>query len=121
MDKISELTGRDYKLFNYYGAPDAEEVVVVMCSASEALKETVDYLNAHGRKVGMVQIHLYRPFSVPHFSAAIPATCKKIAVLDRSKEVGSVGETGLPGRLHGAQPGRPHRHPDRWRPLWPVL
>ena len=92
MDKISELTGRDYKLFNYYGAPDAEEVVVVMCSASEALKETVDYLNAHGRKVGMVQIHLYRPFSVPHFSAAIPATCKKIAVLDRSKEVGSVGE-----------------------------
>ncbi len=92
MDKINELTGRDYKLFNYYGAPDAEEVVVVMCSASEALKETVDYLNAHGRKVGMVQIHLYRPFSVPHFSAAIPATCKKIAVLDRSKEVGSVGE-----------------------------
>lgn len=92
MDKISELTGRDYKLFNYYGAPDAEEVVVVMCSASEALKETVDYLNTHGRKVGMVQIHLYRPFSVPHFSAAIPATCKKIAVLDRSKEVGSVGE-----------------------------
>ncbi|MDR3767240.1 MAG: pyruvate:ferredoxin (flavodoxin) oxidoreductase [Butyricicoccus sp.] len=92
MDKINELTGRDYKLFNYYGAPDAEEVIVVMCSASEALKETVDYLNANGRKVGMVQIHLYRPFSVPHFSAAIPATCKKIAVLDRSKEVGSVGE-----------------------------
>ena len=92
MGKINELTGRDYRLFNYYGAPDAEEVVVVMCSASEALKETVDYLNAHGRKVGMVQIHLYRPFSVSHFSAAIPATCKKIAVLDRSKEVGSVGE-----------------------------
>ena len=63
-----------------------------MCSASEALKETVDYLNSHGRKVGMVQIHLYRPFSVKHFAAAIPATCKKIAVLDRSKEVGSVGE-----------------------------
>ncbi|HIX90718.1 MAG TPA: pyruvate:ferredoxin (flavodoxin) oxidoreductase [Candidatus Agathobaculum pullicola] len=92
MGKINELTGRDYHLFNYYGAPDAEEVIVVMCSASEALKETVDYLNAHGRKVGMVQIHLYRPFSVSHFSAAIPATCKKIAVLDRSKEVGSVGE-----------------------------
>lgn len=92
MDKINELTGRNYKLFNYYGAPDAEEVVVVMCSASEALKETVDYLNAMGRKVGMVQIHLYRPFSVKHFAEAIPATCKKIAVLDRSKEVGSVGE-----------------------------
>ena len=92
MDEINKLTGRDYKLFNYYGAPDAEEVVVVMCSASEAVKETVDYLNAQGRRVGMVQIHLYRPFSVPDFSAAIPATVKKIAVLDRSKETGSVGE-----------------------------
>lgn len=92
MDKINEITGRNYKLFNYYGAADAEEVVVVMCSASEALKETVDYLNASGRKVGMVQVHLFRPFSVKHFAAAIPATCKKIAVLDRSKEIGSVGE-----------------------------
>ncbi|WP_298033543.1 pyruvate:ferredoxin (flavodoxin) oxidoreductase [uncultured Dysosmobacter sp.] len=92
MDEINKLTGRDYKLFNYYGAPDAEEVIVVMCSASEAVKETVDYLNAQGRKVGLVQIHLYRPFSVEHFAAAIPATCKKIAVLDRSKETGSVGE-----------------------------
>ena len=92
MDEINKLTGRDYKLFNYYGAPDAEEVIVVMCSASEAVKETVDYLNKQGRKVGMVQIHLYRPFSVEHFTAAIPATCRKIAVLDRSKETGSVGE-----------------------------
>ena len=92
MDEINKLTGRDYKLFNYYGAPDAEEVVVAMCSVTEALHETVDYLNAHGGKVGMVQIHLYRPFSVPDFSAAIPATCKSIAVLDRSKETGSVGE-----------------------------
>ena len=92
MDEINKLTGRDYKLFNYYGAPDAEEVIVVMCSASETVKETVDYLNAQGRKVGMVQIHLYRPFSVPDFSAAIPASCKRIAVLDRSKETGSVGE-----------------------------
>ena len=92
MDEINKLTGRDYKLFNYYGAPDAEEVVVAMCSITEALRETVDYLNAQGRKVGMVQIHLYRPFSVPDFSAAIPATCKRIAVLDRSKETGSVGE-----------------------------
>ena len=92
MHEINKITGRNYQLFNYYGAEDAEEVIVVMCSASEALKETVDYLNSHGRKVGMVQIHLYRPFSVKHFAAAIPATCKKIAVLDRSKEVGSVGE-----------------------------
>lgn len=92
MDEINRLTGRDYQLFNYYGAPDAEEVIVVMCSASEAVKETVDYLNAGGRKVGVVQIHLYRPFSVAHFAAAVPASCKKIAVLDRSKETGSVGE-----------------------------
>ena len=92
MDEINKLTGRDYKLFNYYGAPDAEEVIVVMCSASETVKETVDYLNAQGRKVGMVQIHLFRPFSVKHFAAAIPATCKRIAVLDRNKETGSVGE-----------------------------
>ena len=92
MDEINKLTGRDYKLFNYYGAPDAEEVIVVMCSASEAVKETVDYLNSQGRKVGMVQVHLFRPFSVKRFAAAIPATVKKIAVLDRSKEMGSVGE-----------------------------
>ena len=92
MDEINKLTGRDYKLFNYYGAPDAEEVIVVMCSASEAVKETVDYLNAQGRKVGMVQIHLYRPFSVKHFAAAIPASVKKIAVLDRTKEPGALGE-----------------------------
>ncbi|MDD3348005.1 pyruvate:ferredoxin (flavodoxin) oxidoreductase [Oscillibacter sp.] len=92
MDEINKLTGRDYKLFNYYGAPDAEEVIVVMCSASETVKETIDFLNANGRKVGLVQIHLYRPFSVKHFTDAIPATCKKIAVLDRSKETGSVGE-----------------------------
>ncbi len=92
MDEINKLTGRNYQLFNYYGAPDAEEVIVVMCSASEAVKETVDYLNAQGRKVGLLQIHLYRPFSVKHFAAALPATVKKIAVLDRSKEPGSVGE-----------------------------
>lgn len=92
MDKINALTGRNYQLFNYYGVPDAEEVLVIMCSASEAVKETVDYLNANGRKVGLLQVHLYRPFSVKHFTDAIPATCKKIAVLDRSKETGSVGE-----------------------------
>ncbi len=92
MDEINKLTGRNYRLFNYYGAEDAEEVIVVMCSASEAVKETVDYLNQQGRKVGLLQVHLYRPFSVKHFSGAIPTTCKHIAVLDRSKETGSVGE-----------------------------
>lgn len=92
MDEINKLSGRDYKLFNYYGVPDAAEVVVVMCSAAETVKETVDYLNANGRKVGMVQVHLFRPFSVDHFLSAISATCKKIAVLDRTKEPGSMGE-----------------------------
>ena len=92
MDEINKLTGRDYKLFNYYGAPDAEEVIVIMCSGAETVKDTVDYLNKKGRKVGMVQVHLYRPFSIRHFVDAIPATCKKIAVLDRTKESGSVGE-----------------------------
>ncbi len=92
MDEINRLTGRNYQLFNYHGAPDAEEVVVVMCSAAETVRETVDYLNAHGRKVGMVQVHLYRPFSVAHFAAAIPASCKKVAVLDRTKEAGGAGE-----------------------------
>ena len=92
MDEINKLTGRDYKLFNYYGAPDAEEVIVIMCSGAETVKDTVDYLNRKGRKVGMVQVHLYRPFSIQHFVDAIPATCKKIAVLDRTKESGSVGE-----------------------------
>lgn len=92
MDEINKLTGRDYKLFNYYGAEDAEEVIVIMCSGAETVRDTVDYLNAHGRKVGMVQVHLYRPFSINHFIDAIPATCKKVAVLDRTKESGSIGE-----------------------------
>lgn len=92
MDEINKLTGRDYKLFNYYGDPEAEEVIVIMCSGSETVRDTVDYLNAHGRKVGMVQVHLFRPFAVERFAEAIPQTCKRVAVLDRSKEVGSVGE-----------------------------
>lgn len=92
MDEINKITGRDYKLFNYYGAPDAEEVIVIMCSGAETCRDAIDYLNAHGKKVGMVQVHLYRPFSTKHFVDAIPATCKKVAVLDRTKESGSVGE-----------------------------
>ncbi|MDD4367358.1 MAG: pyruvate:ferredoxin (flavodoxin) oxidoreductase [Oscillospiraceae bacterium] len=92
MGKINELTGRDYKLFNYYGAPDAERVVVAMGSVCQALEETIDYLNAHGEKVGLVNVHLYRPFSNARLLAAIPATAKKIAVLDRTKEPGAEGE-----------------------------
>ncbi len=92
MDEINKLTGRNYKLFDYYGAPDATEVVVVMGSGAETARETVDYLNKQGRKVGMISVHLFRPFSAKHFLAVLPETVKKVAVLDRTKESGSVGE-----------------------------
>ena len=90
--KISDITGREYHIFNYYGAPDADRVIIAMGSVSGCIKETVDFLNARGEKVGFVQVHLYRPFDVSRFIAAIPATCKSIAVLDRTKEMGSAGE-----------------------------
>ena len=92
MDKISEITGRKYGLFNYYGAEDAERVIILMGSATEAAREAIDYLNAQGEKVGMVSVHLYRPFSAKHFLAAVPKTAKRIAVLDRTKEPGANGE-----------------------------
>ena len=92
MDKISEITGRKYGLFNYYGAEDAERVIILMGSATEAARETIDYLTAQGEKVGMVSVHLYRPFSAKHFLAAVPKTAKRIAVLDRTKEPGANGE-----------------------------
>ena len=92
MDAINALTGRDYKLFNYYGAPAAEYVAIAMGSVCETMREVVDYLNAKGEKVGMVQVHLYRPFSAKHLIAAIPETAKVITVLDRTKEPGSIGE-----------------------------
>ena len=92
LDEINQLTGRDYKLFNYYGAPDADRVIVCMGSACEAIEETIDFLTARGEKVGMVKVHLYRPFAVDRLMAAIPASVKKIAVLDRTKEPGSLGE-----------------------------
>ena len=92
MAEISKLTGRDYQLFNYYGAPDAEKVIVAMGSVCDCIEETIDYLTAKGEKVGLVNVHLYRPFVAEKFLAAIPATAKKIAVLDRTKEPGSQGE-----------------------------
>ena len=92
MAAISERTGRKYELFSYYGAEDAEEVIVLMGSASEAAREAIDYANAHGKKYGMVSVHLYRPFSVKHLLKAVPQSCKHIAVLDRTKEPGSNGE-----------------------------
>jgi len=92
MNKISEITGRKYGLFDYYGAPDAERVVIAMGSVTEAIREAVDYMNAKGEKVGLVAVHLYRPFSAKHFLGAVPKTAKFIAVLDRTKEPGATGE-----------------------------
>ncbi len=92
MDAISERTGRSYKLFSYYGAEDADRVIILMGSASEAAREAIDYLSAKGEKTGLVSVHLYRPFSVKHLLAAVPKTAKRIAVLDRTKEPGANGE-----------------------------
>ncbi|MCJ7855124.1 pyruvate:ferredoxin (flavodoxin) oxidoreductase [Lachnospiraceae bacterium NSJ-143] len=92
MAEVSKITGRDYRLFNYYGDPEAERVIVAMGSACEAIEETIDYLRAKGEKVGLVKVHLYRPFSAKHLLEAIPETAKKIAVLDRTKEPGALGE-----------------------------
>ena len=92
MNKISEITGRKYGLFNYYGAEDAERVIIAMGSVTEAAKEAIDHMVANGEKVGLVSVHLYRPFSAKHFIAAVPKTAKRIAVLDRTKEPGAVGE-----------------------------
>lgn len=92
MDKVNAKIGTDYKLFNYYGAADAETVIIAMGSVNDTIAETVDYLNANGEKVGMIKVRLYRPFSVKHFIDAIPASVKKIVVLDRTKESGAIGE-----------------------------
>lgn len=92
MDKFARLVGRHYHLFDYFGAPDAERVIVIMGSGAEAAHETVDWLNARGEKVGLIKVRLFRPFSVEHFVKALPETVKAIAVLDRTKEPGAAGE-----------------------------
>ena len=92
MDKINAKLGTDYKLFNYYGAPDADRVIIAMGSICDVAEEVIDYLNAHGEKVGLIKVRLYRPFKAERLLEAIPATCKKIAVLDRTKEPGAQGE-----------------------------
>ncbi len=92
MDKFASLTGRKYKLFDYFGAPDAERVIIVMGSAGETVLSTINSLNTRGEKLGLIQVALYRPFDVDAFAAAVPATVKTIAVLDRTKEPGSIGE-----------------------------
>ncbi len=92
MGEISKITGREYHLFNYYGAPDAERVIIAMGSVTQAAQEAIDHLVAKGEKVGLVAVHLYRPFSAKHFLAAVPKTAKCIAVLDRTKEPGATGD-----------------------------
>ncbi len=92
MDKINAKLGTDYKLFNYHGAPDADRVIVCMGSFCDVTDEVIDYMNAHGEKVGLIKVRLYRPFAADRFVAAIPQSCKKLAVLDRTKEPGSLGE-----------------------------
>ena len=92
MNQVNEKLGTNYHLFDYYGAPDADRIVVCMGSFCDTLEEVIDYLNAHGEKVGLVKVRLYRPWSIEHFIAALPETVKKIAVLDRTKEAGSIGE-----------------------------
>ena len=92
MDKLAAMTGRQYHLFDYVGAPDAERVIVMMGSGCDAAEETIEYLVKQGEKVGMVKVHLFRPFSVEHFLGALPATVKSLAVLDRTKEPGGAGE-----------------------------
>ena len=90
--EMNRITGRNYGLFDYYGDPEADRVIIAMGSVTEAIRETIDYLRAKGEKVGLVAVHLYRPFSAKHFLAAVPASAKKIAVLDRTKEPGATGE-----------------------------
>src|SRR5574344_193366 len=92
LGEVSKITGREYHLFSYYGAKDADRMIILMGSASEAAREAIDYLNANGEKVGMISVHLYRPFSVKHLLASVPASVKRIAVLDRTKEPGAEGE-----------------------------
>ncbi len=92
MDKFAKVVGREYKLFQYVGSPDAERVIVIMGSGAETAHETVEYLNAKGEKVGIVKVRLFRPFSVEAFVNALPKTTKSIAVLDRTKEPGATGE-----------------------------
>ena len=92
MNEISRITGREYKLFNYYGHPEADRVIIAMGSITQAAQEAIDYLASKGEKVGLINVHLYRPFSAKHFLGALPKTVKRIAVLDRTKEPGANGE-----------------------------
>ena len=120
MAQISKLTGREYHLFNYYGAPDAERVIVAMGSVCGCAQEVVDYLNAKGEKVGFLQVHLFRPFSVKHSDGRYAQDgARSIAVLDRVKESGSIGEP-LYEDICAAYINEADRPADLRRPLRPV-
>ncbi len=106
MDEFAKLTGRKYHLFDYFGAPDAERVVVIMGSGAETVEETAKYLLSKGEKIGVITVHLYRPFSVEHLMKALPATVKSIAVLDRTKEPGAIGEPLLQDVVSGLFEGK---------------
>ena len=121
MDKFAKLVGRQYHLFDYVGAPDAERVIVMMGSGAEAAHETVDALTARGEKVGLLKVRLYRPFSVKHFAAALPATVKKIAVLDRCKEAGAAGEPLYLDIVNALHESKRQLHRSSRRPLRPHL
>ena len=109
MNKFSEVVGRSYHLFDYVGAPDAERVIVMMGSGAEAADEAVEHLTARGEKVGLVKVRLYRPFSVERFCEALPASVRKIAVLDRTKEAGAAGEPLYLDVVNAIQEGLRHR------------
>ena len=131
MDKVNEKIGTNYKLFNYYGAPDAESIIIAMGSVNDTIEETIDYLNARGGKYGVVKVRLYRPFSAKALIDAIPDTVKVINVLDRTKEPGSEGEPlfldvvaalkgskFVPRCRRGTQGLEVRRRKDQRRPLW---
>ncbi len=112
MDKFAELTGRHYRLYQYYGAPDADRVIVMMGSGAETALETVEYLNRQGEKIGLIKVRLYRPFDVKRFLAALPSTVKSIAVLDRMKEPGSAGEPLYLDVVNAVCEGMEEDHPE---------
>jgi len=117
MDKLSQRVGRTYRLFDYVGAPDAERVIVMMGSGAEVAHETVEHLNARGEKLGLLKIRLYRPFSVEHFLNALPPSVQKIAVLDRTKESGAIGEPLYLDVVNALQEGAKNGHSRRkWMP-----
>lgn len=118
MNQVNAAIGSDYKLFNYYGAPDAEHVIVAIGSVNDTIEETIDYLRAKGEKVGLVKVRLYRPFATDRFLAALPETVKRIAVLDRTKEPGALGEPLYLDVAAALRCRGQKRYPGCRRPLW---